>query len=149
MAIPSDWSAEMAPLFERERRALLDVLTGLDEADWLKPTPCPGWSVLGLCTHLVGGDLGLLSHYRDGFRGTPAPDGLSESAFIDWLDDLQAQWVQAARRLSPQLVVDLLRWTGPQLVDLIGRQDPRSRTAWVSSSQSRGSSAIGCCLMPQ
>ena len=38
-------------------RASLEVLEGLEPADWERPSPCPGWSVLGLCTNLVGVDL--------------------------------------------------------------------------------------------
>jgi hypothetical protein len=48
------------------------------------------------------------------------------------LDELQLEWVRAARRLSPRLVVDLLAWSGPQLVELQASQDPRRRTATVT-----------------
>jgi hypothetical protein len=60
------------------------------------------------------------------------PNDVSERQFIEWLDDLQAEWVRAARRLSPQLVVDLLAWMGPQLVEMFRQQDPRQRSVRVS-----------------
>jgi hypothetical protein len=81
---------------------------------------------------LLGGDLSLLAGQRDDHHGTPAPEQLSEDGFISWLDDLQVEWVHAARRLSPRLVIDLLDWTGPQVVELFGRQDASARTANVS-----------------
>jgi hypothetical protein len=88
--------------------------------------------VLGLCCHLVGDDLSLLSRHRDGYLGTRRPEGAGEDDFVTWLDELQDEWVSAARRLSPRLVTDLLGWTGPQLVETFRRQDPRARTAVVS-----------------
>jgi hypothetical protein len=57
---------------------------------------------------------------------------LAESEFIAWLDNVQIEWVRAARRLSPSLVVELLDWAGPRLVETFRGQDPRSRTAYVS-----------------
>ena len=49
-----------------------------------------------------------------------------------WLDEMQAEWVGAARRLSPRLITDLLQWTGPQIAGTFRREDPRARTASVS-----------------
>jgi uncharacterized protein (TIGR03083 family) len=129
---PNEPPADVPSLFGRERDDLLALLGTLADADWERPTPCPGWTVLDVCRHLLGGDLSLLSARRDGHRGTPSPAGLTEAQFIDWLDDLQVEWVHAARRLSPRLVHELLGWSGPRLADELRREDPRSRTASVS-----------------
>jgi uncharacterized protein (TIGR03083 family) len=115
-----------------ERARLSELLGTLEPGDWPRPSPCPGWTVLGLCCHLLGDDLGLLSRQRDGYHGTPSPAGLGEAGFVAWLDDLQAEWVRAARRISPQLVTELLDWTGPRVVGMLQRQDPQARTAQVS-----------------
>jgi uncharacterized protein (TIGR03083 family) len=74
-----------SPLSSRptERARLLDLLEQLHEEDWQRPTPCPGWTVLGLACHQLGGDFGLLSRRRDSYMGTPSPEGLSEDEFID------------------------------------------------------------------
>jgi uncharacterized protein (TIGR03083 family) len=126
-----------APLFSLERSRLLSVLESLRAADWSRPTPCPGWSVLGLATHLVGDDLSYLAWQRDDHRGTPPPDGLDEHGFITWLDELQIEWVHAARRLSPRLVIELLGWLGDQVAQTVSMQDPSPNTAnvsWASAS---------------
>jgi uncharacterized protein (TIGR03083 family) len=47
---------EIAPLFQTERERLIELLAGLDPADWRRPSPCPGWTVLGLSAHLAGDD---------------------------------------------------------------------------------------------
>ncbi len=123
---------DVAGLVAHERVRLLDVLGTVNPSDWSKPTPCPRWTVLELCCHLVGDDLSLLSRHRDGYHGTPPPDGSDEDTFIRWLDELQMQRVLAARRLSPRLVVDLLAWTGPQVADVLRNEDPHAVTAHVS-----------------
>jgi uncharacterized protein (TIGR03083 family) len=121
-----------APLIALERSRLLDVLDSLEPADWDRPSPCPGWSVLGLATHLVGDDLSFLAWHRDDHHGTPPPDGLDEHGFIAWLDELQVEWVEAARRLSPRLAIDLLGWLGDQVTATVAAQDPSAVTAIVS-----------------
>jgi uncharacterized protein (TIGR03083 family) len=115
-----------------ERARLSELLGGLAPGDWQRPSPCPGWTFLGLCCHLLGDDLSLLARQRDGYHGTPSPEGAAEAEFVAWLDDMQAEWVRAARRLSPRLVTELLGWTGPLVVETLRGQDPRARTARVS-----------------
>jgi uncharacterized protein (TIGR03083 family) len=130
---PEKPPGEIAGLFPVERARLTELLRGLQPADWDRPSPCPGWTVLGLCCHLVGDDLSVLSRHRDDYRGTPGPpDDAGEAEFVAWLDDLQAEWVRAARRLSPRVVTDLLEWAGPQVADMVRGQDPRARTGDVS-----------------
>jgi uncharacterized protein (TIGR03083 family) len=128
----ADPTREYAPLLTLERARLLNVLDALGIADWSRPTPCPGWSVLALATHLVGDDMSYLAWHRDGHRGTPAPDGLDEHGFIAWLDELQVEWVDAARRMSPRLVIDLLGWLGHAVAEAAAAQDPADVTAHVS-----------------
>jgi uncharacterized protein (TIGR03083 family) len=123
---------EVAPLFVTERSRLLELLGGFAPADWQRPSPCPGWTVLGLCAHLAGDDLGFLARHRDGYYGTQPPELAGEDAFAGWLDGLQAQWVEAARRMSPRIVTDLLAWSGPQVAETLRAEDPRARTASVS-----------------
>lgn len=133
MTAPSASPVEaVAPLFELERARLLDLLQSLRDEDWQRPSPCPGWTVLGLAGHLLGDDFGLLARRRDHYMGTPPPEGLSEDEFIDWLDDLQMEWVRTARRISPRLVVELLEWTGPRLVAVLAGEDLSERSARVS-----------------
>jgi uncharacterized protein (TIGR03083 family) len=130
------WPAEprwnTARLFEIERARLSELLASLEGPDWDRPSPCPGWTVLGLCSHLVSVDLGFLARRRDGYYGTPGPADASEGEFIAWLDDLQDEWVRAARRLSPRIVADLLGWAGSQAAQTLRGEDPRALTADVS-----------------
>jgi uncharacterized protein (TIGR03083 family) len=132
MSMPATPPRQCAPLFRLERARLLEALRALEPDDWRRPTVCPDWDVLGLAAHLVGVDLSVLARQRDGHDGAPAPADADEGRFIAWLDDLQADWVHAARRLSPRIVKDLLEWTDDQVVSLVEAQDPSEVCAHVS-----------------
>lgn len=123
---------DVARLFTVDRDRLLDLLGGLVAEDWQRSTPCPAWTVLDLANHLLGDDLSWLARHRDSYHETAPPSGIDESGFVQWLDELQRTWVQAARRLSPRVAVDLLRWSGPQVADGLSQQDSSAVTASVS-----------------
>lgn len=127
---------EIAPLFLTERERLTELLAGLGPADWQRPSPCPGWTVLGLCAHLAGDDLSFLARHRDGHDGAPAPEHASEEEFVAWLNGMQDDWVKATRRLSPRIVTGLLAWSGPQVAEALRAADPSARTASVSWADS-------------
>lgn len=130
--VPERPSFAVAPLLELERERVLELLAGLTPDDWTRPTPCPGWDVLDLVNHLIGGDVGVIAWRRDGHRGAVAPIGGDESVFITWLDALQADWVRSARRISPRLATQLLAWLGPAVVEVVAGEDPTSIDAHVS-----------------
>lgn len=130
-AWPPDFPDDVPGLFACERDRLLTLLAELSPEEWTLPTPCPNWNVLDLCSHLVGDELGWLARNRDGHHGTPPPT-LKETEFAIWLDNLQNQWVQAARRVSPRVATELLRWSGPQVVEAMREQDSLSVSASVT-----------------
>ena len=97
-----------------ERARLVELLAGLDDAQWALPTECPAYSVKGIASHILGDDLSLLSRQRDG-----AVQGLVLMAermpgvdFRALLDGFNDQWVEAARFLSPPLLLHLLELAG-------------------------------------
>jgi uncharacterized protein (TIGR03083 family) len=128
----SDTSVTLSSLFRLERARLLEVLKALEPSDWSRPTRCPEWTVHGLSLHLLGDDLSFLSSQRDEHHGTPAPASLDEVGFINWLDAVQIQWVDAARRLSPRLVVEMLQGLDAPVADTIGAHDPSVADGHVS-----------------
>lgn len=132
MTIPTAPPFDYKSLFRVENDRLLTLLRALTPADWHRSTSCPGWDVHGLALHLLGGSFSVISWLRDGFRGTPAPNDSDEQGFIDWLDDLQATWVTAARRLSPRLLIEFLEWSAKGFGEAMDAQDPSAISAHVS-----------------
>ncbi|MDT8911051.1 maleylpyruvate isomerase family mycothiol-dependent enzyme [Amycolatopsis sp. PS_44_ISF1] len=111
---------DVLPLLAREEQALVDVLTGLDAAQWAAPTACAGWTVHDLVAHVLGGKLGRLSRDRDGYRVDEPHPGETVPAFVDRIN---AEWVLALRRLSPEVLFAMLVDSTSQLTDLWKRQD--------------------------
>ncbi len=105
--------------FAPERQNLLDLLRSLDPEEWWLPTVCGDWSVHDVTIHLLGADVNILSADRDGFRGSPLlppPGNLQDWAqLVAFIDDRNARWVDGLARMSPQLLIELLAWTGGRL----------------------------------
>ncbi|MDW3218991.1 MAG: maleylpyruvate isomerase family mycothiol-dependent enzyme [Acidimicrobiales bacterium] len=109
-----------------ERGELLELLSGLDAEDWTRPTECPAYPVKGIATHILGDDLSLLSRQRDGaMQGlilfAEHNPGLDFRALLDGFND---QWVEAARFLSPRLLLELLRLVGEESAAFYEEIDP-------------------------
>lgn len=109
---------------------LIALLRGLAPGDWHRPTACALWSVKDVVAHLLDDDLRRLSSNRDG--QPPPEDGPGDYAsLVAWINRMNAQWIAAARRLSPRVLVDLLEVTGPQVVELFRSRDPFARAHWA------------------
>ena len=106
---------ETLPLFPGERSALLELLADLSASDWEAPTVCPGWSVKDVAAHLLGDDIGRLSWGRDGYVNPDFAAGLDIATLpglVAAIDRQNAVWVTGARRISPRLLIELLKTTG-------------------------------------
>jgi uncharacterized protein (TIGR03083 family) len=105
----------VADLFPEILHALLELFAGLSTADWEKATVCPGWSVKDVALHLLGGEIGNLSRRRDGHALGASMRSWDDlvTAINEWNRD----WVKAARRISPRLLIDLMEFTGIQMND--------------------------------
>lgn len=111
---------DVRPLFPRQQASFIELLRGFDDGDWQRATVCPGWSVKDVAAHVLGDHLGRLSRHRDGFQPL-RPRG--EETLLAFLDRINAEWVTAARRLSPQLLVELLAIYGDQIAAFWQRVD--------------------------
>jgi len=97
-----------------ERARLIEVLATLDDAQWALPTECPAYSVKGIATHILGDDLSLLSRQRDrAVQGLVLiAERMPGADFRELLDGFNDQWVEAARFLSPPMLLQLLDLAG-------------------------------------
>ena len=60
-----------------------------------------------MAAHLLDGNLRTLSMLRDGHYGE-APEAVDYAGLVAFLNRLNGEWVRAARRLSPAVLVDLM-----------------------------------------
>jgi len=104
---------DVRPLFAEQQAVFIDLLRRLNADDWHRPTVCPGWSVKDVAAHVLGDHIGRLSMHRDTFHVLHPDDG---EAFPAFLDRINADWVNAAQRISPPMLIDLLTHVGDQIV---------------------------------
>ena len=112
---------DVRPLFARQQAAFIDLLHGFGAAQWARPTACPGWDVKDVAAHVLGDHIGRLSRSRDGYPSPPPRDGEALPAF---LDRINGEWVHAARRISPRLLIEQLSAVGHQVAEFWSAVDP-------------------------
>lgn len=121
-----------AHLFPRLLEGLLELLRGLGDEDWRKSTACPGWSVKDVALHLLGGEIGNLSSRRDDHSIHLASTSWDE--LISSINAWNRAWLDAARRISAPLLIDLLQLIGGQMATYFESLDPYSvggSVSWV------------------
>lgn len=127
-------------LFPTLDQLLLEFLRSLESADWHKPTIAPLWAIKDIAAHLLDGNMRTLSMSRDQFFGeTPDPIE-SYGDLVAFLNRLNADWVKAFKRVSPQVLIELLELTGAQYNAYLTTLAPMApaifSVAWAGEEQS-------------
>jgi uncharacterized protein (TIGR03083 family) len=130
----------LVELFPPLQRELMRLLQELGPEQWARPTACAGWSVQDIVAHLLDTCLRRLSFGRDGKDASPGRPIAGYADLVGYLNELNAEWVTAMRRLSPQLLIDLTDWAGPPLHRYLASLDPHATAtfgvAWAGEDQS-------------
>ncbi|MGH3831651.1 MAG: maleylpyruvate isomerase family mycothiol-dependent enzyme [Pseudonocardiaceae bacterium] len=100
-------------MFEQDRAVLLALIKGLRPEEWRQPTGCAPWLVRDVVAHMLGTELNRLARTRDGHLGDQPQPGEPLANFIHRFNQ---DWVAAASRVSPALLVDLFETTSPQIL---------------------------------
>jgi uncharacterized protein (TIGR03083 family) len=100
-------------LYSPQHDAFTGLLKGLRDDEWAMPTGCPGWSVQDIAAHVLGDHISRLARHRDRYHGGAGP--LAGEDLPAFLDRINAEWVGAARRMSPRVLTDLLSHVGEQV----------------------------------
>lgn len=137
----TDRPIDTRALFRPLHASLMVLLGSLDAGDWDRPAVGRAWSVRDVAAHLLDGDLRRISADRDHHR-PPAPDDVigGYDDLLGYLNRLNAEWVSAARRISPRLLTDLLDATGLTVSTLMEggslSGDATFAVAWAGQSRS-------------
>lgn len=95
-------------LFKPLQKKLIELLKSLDDDDWNKQTVAKKWIVKDVVSHILDTQLRVLSIQRDGYFGQQPPEINKYEDLVDWLNQLNSDWVNASKRLSPKTLILLL-----------------------------------------
>jgi hypothetical protein len=115
---------DVAPLFGPLQEELVTLLSGLPAAVWELPTVAGAWRVRDVAAHLLDTDLRRISLQRDGWSLPEDTPITGWADLVNLLNGLNAGWVEAARRLSPRVLTDLLAYSGRELAAVVATLDP-------------------------
>lgn len=120
---------------------LIELLESLALTDWETQTIAPKWKVKDVAVHLLDGNLRALSMLRDHFFGEQPTDINSYEDLVAFLNGLNADWVKATRRLSPRVIIDLLKVSGKAYHDYLGSLNLDEQAvfsvAWAGENESK------------
>lgn len=131
------YTAHLFPLLDEQ---LISLLRSLTVEEWNLPTIAKLWTVKDIASHLLDGNIRTLSLSRDQHLIEPDRAINSYQDLVDYLNQLNADWVKATKRMSPQLLTDLLEITGRQTsaywqeIDLFA--DAMFSVAWAGEQTS-------------
>ena len=118
---------------------LIELLESLDKEDWNQQTVARLWKVKDVAAHLLDGNIRVLSGLRDQHQ-LESPEIKSYQDLLDFLNRLNAEWVQAMKRVSPVVLIELLKTTGPSFYAYYASLDPYGKAAfpvaWAGESES-------------
>ena len=114
-----------AHLFAELGEHLLALLRGLRPEDWARPTVCPQWDVKDIAAHLLDTALRRHSFERDRLPPpAPARPITSERDLVAHLNELNASWVAACRRLSAPVLIELMAVAEREYASYLPNLDP-------------------------
>lgn len=126
-------------LFPVLDRLLIDMLRSLSPADWQRPTVAKLWTVKDVAAHLLDGNMRAISAAQN-YSGKPPQNINSYHDLVSYLNHLNAVWVDAMDRVSPQQITDMLEVTGPRYHQYLSSLDPFApamyAVAWAGEEQS-------------
>ncbi|HLO79937.1 MAG TPA: maleylpyruvate isomerase N-terminal domain-containing protein [Chitinophagaceae bacterium] len=131
---------ETIDLFPKLDTELIRLLRSLSKEDWERQTLAPLWKVKDIAAHLLDGNLRAISMLKDKYFGEKAGKIETYRELVSFLNGLNADWVKAMHRVSPELIIFLLEITGPLYNDIWEKLDPKGKAifsvAWAGEEES-------------
>lgn len=128
------------PLFQPLDKKLVALLKSLNADDWNRQTVAKDWKVKDVVSHMVDTKLRTLSMQRDKYFGQETPEINSYGDLVAFINKLNADWIQATKRLSPEVLIFLLESIGDSTSDYYNSLNPWDEAIftvdWAGESKS-------------
>lgn len=115
---------ETLHLFPILDRKLIELLKSLSLEEWDSQTVAKFWKVKDVASHLLDGNLRGLSTSRDSYFGEKPENIESYQDLVGFLNNLNMSWTSATKRLSPQVITNLLDITGKEYTEHLKTLNP-------------------------
>jgi uncharacterized protein (TIGR03083 family) len=119
---------------------LITLLESLRPEDWAAQTLAPAWTVKDVAAHLLDGNIRSLSSSRDNFSEEPTTDVADFTQLVGYLNALNSDWVKAMKRVSPAILIALLKGTNKMYLEHLEALAPFDKAifpvAWAGESES-------------
>jgi len=119
---------------------LIDLLKSLSPDEWQAQTVARLWKVKDVAAHLLDINMRVISS-NDGFKGETPPVINTTQDLVNYLNQLNADWVKAMKRVSPELLIMLHELTGPLYCKIYAAADPMATAMyavdWAGESESK------------
>jgi len=117
---------------------IVSLLRSIGAADWERPTIAGSWQVRDVVAHLTDTAFRRLSLQRDRLAmAGPAPG----QDFVAFINELNATWIRAARRLSPRVLTELYAEASTALAGFVEGLDLDAdaffAVSWAGEARSR------------
>jgi hypothetical protein len=126
-------------LFEPLEKKLIELLKSLSMEDWNKTTVAKLWTVKDVAAHLLDGNMRVLASAQD-YTGDPPGEINSYQDLVSYLNKLNADWVKAMKRVSPDTIIKLLEVTQQDFIAYYHSLDlyapARFSVAWAGEETS-------------
>lgn len=128
-------------LFSELKQELIILLRQLTVNEWLTPSSIKGRSVKDLVSHLIDGSLRRLSMQRDlHFDNTKKVNVQFYSDLVNYIQQINNEWIHASRRISPTILIDLFEYAENNLIEFFKTLNPQDKAifavAWAGEKES-------------
>ena len=127
-------------LFPELDKKLIEVLKSLSAQDWETQSIAPLWKVKDIAAHLLDGNIRTLSMLKENYFGEKPENIASYQDIVGFLNRLNSDWVKAMRRVSPNIIIELLESTGKQYYDFLKTLHPFEKAGfsvgWAGEDES-------------
>jgi uncharacterized protein (TIGR03083 family) len=119
-------------LFPAIEAHLLQTLHSLTHQQWNKPTIAKQWTVKDVAAHLLDGNIRSMAR-RDNHFSDPPGNIYTYNDLVSYINGINAEWIHAMKRVSPQTLISLLESTGKQYYEQLTLLDPLAPSVFAVS----------------
>lgn len=111
-------------LFPVLDKLLLELLASLSPEEWHMPTVAKQWSVKDIAAHLLDGNIRAIAALHGYQSNEPPPQINNYQDLVAYLNNLNAVWVKAMKRVSPTYLIAQLGSTGEHYIKYLHTLPP-------------------------